>query len=143
MDVIDRKAVKIRPMVSSDIPNTLDIWWADVPKKEFLVYRLGERINLSLIAEYEGLLVGFILAGIVYAGLPVSGVGLIFFIAVSPDYQGRGIGSMLIDTLKSNCNAQGISTIRALVPEHDVKIKKYFDKVGFRPSSIINFDSPV
>jgi ribosomal protein S18 acetylase RimI-like enzyme len=143
MNVIDRKAVKIRPMVSSDIPYTLDIWWADVPQKEILAHRLGEHINLSLIAEYEGLLVGFILAGIIYAGLPVSRVGLIFFIAINPDYQGRGIGSMLIDTLKSNCKAQGINTIRALVPEQDAKIMKYFNKVGFRPSSIVNFDSPV
>ena len=143
MNAINRKAVKIRPMLSSDIPSTLNIWWADIPRKEILAYQLEGRLNSSLIAEYEGHLVGFILARVIYAGLPVAGVGVIFFIAVNPDYQGRGVGSMLIDTLKSNCKAQGINTIRALVPEHDAKIMKYFNKVGFRSSSIINFDSPV
>lgn len=130
-------------MVSSDIAPTLDIWWSNIPQKEMLASQLQSRFDLSLIAEYEGHLAGFVLARLIYAGLPMTGFAVIFFIAVKSDYQGCGIGSMLIDALKSNCKAKGIKTVRALVPKHDTKIMKYFKKIGFSPSNIINFDSLV
>jgi ribosomal protein S18 acetylase RimI-like enzyme len=142
MKAIDRNAVKIRRMVSGDITPTLGIWWANIPNKEMVASQVRGPLDLSFIAEYEGLLVGFILAKQVYAGMPMTGVGVIFLIAVNPDYQERGIGSMLIDKLKSHCKTNGIENIRALVPQHDTKIVKYFEKVGFRPSSFINFDKP-
>jgi ribosomal protein S18 acetylase RimI-like enzyme len=143
MKAVDRSAVKIRPMVSSEITPTLHIWWTDIPQKEMLASQLGGSLDLSLVAEYEGHLVGFVLARLVYAGLPMVGVGVIFFIAVKPDYQNCGIGSMLIDALKSNCKAKGIETIRALIPEDDTKLMKYFEEIGFHTSKIINLDSPV
>jgi len=142
MKTIDRNAVKIRRMVSSDITPTLGIWWANIPNKEVVASQLRGPLDLSFIAEYEGLLVGFILAKLVYAGMPMTGVGVMFLIAVNPDYQERGIGTMLIDTLKNHCKSERIETIRALVPKNDAKIIKYFEKAGFRTSNIINFDKP-
>ena len=141
MNAIDRKEVKIRPLVFSDIGATLNVWWTSIPKREMLDFQLGGRLDLSLIAEYSGYLAGFVLARLIYAGLPMTGVGVIFFIAVKPDYQGYGIGTMLIDALKSNCKANGIETIRALVPQNDTRTMKYFGKIGFHPSNIINLDS--
>jgi ribosomal protein S18 acetylase RimI-like enzyme len=143
MSEIDKKEVKIRRMVSSDIASTLDIWWTNIPQKEMLAHQIGGLLDLSLIAKYGGYLAGFLLARLVYAGLPMTGVGVIFFIAVKPDYQNCGIGSMLIDALRSNCKAEGIETIRALVPKDETRITQYFEKMGFRTSSIINLDSPV
>ena len=142
MKPIDRKVLKIRRLVSTDITPTLGIWWADIPNKEMVASQLRGPLDLSFIAEYEGLLVGFILAKLVYAGMPMTGVGVIFLIAVNPDYQERGIGSILIDTLKDHCKSEGIETIRALIPQNDTKIKKYFEKAGFRTSNIINYDKP-
>jgi ribosomal protein S18 acetylase RimI-like enzyme len=141
MKSIDLKALKIRPMVTDDITSTLNIWWTDVPKKEMVAAQMGGRFDLSLIAAYEGHLVGFILARLIYAGLPLTGVAVIFFIAVKPDYQGNDIGTLLIKTLKNNCKAAGIATVRALVPQHDARISEYFKKAGFNPSTTINLDS--
>jgi ribosomal protein S18 acetylase RimI-like enzyme len=142
MKLIDRKALKIRRLVSTDITPTLGIWWAEIPNKEMVASQLRGPLDLSFIAEYEGLLVGFILAKQVYAGMPMTRAGVIFLIAVNPDYQERGIGSILIDTLKDHCKSQGIETIRALIPQNDTKIKKYFEKAGFRVSNIVNYDKP-
>lgn len=143
MKAIDRKKVIIRRMVSSDITPTLKIWWADIPQKDMVASQLRGPVDSSFIAEYEGHFAGFILARFIYTGLPMTGVGVIFFIAVKPDYQNCGVGAMLIEALKSNCRAAGIETIRALVPQNDTRIKKYFEKLGFRDSSIINLDSSV
>lgn len=142
MKAVDIKAVKIRPMVTGDIASTLNIWWSDIPKKEILASQMGGRFDMSLIAEYEGHLVGFILARLIYSGLPMTGVAVIFFIGIKPEYQEHGIGSLLISTLKNNCTAAGIETIRALVPQNDTRTLKYFKKAGFSPSNTINLDSP-
>jgi ribosomal protein S18 acetylase RimI-like enzyme len=143
MKTIDFNAVTIRPMTTSDIASTLNIWWAEIPGKDILASQMGGRFELSLIAEYEGHLVGFLLARLIYAGLPMTGVAVMFFIAVNPEYQEQGIGSLLINTLKSNCKAAGIKTVRALVPKDDTRMMQYFKKAGFSPSQIINLDSPV
>ena len=143
MKAVDLSMVKIRPMVSGDIASTLNIWWTDVPGKDVFVSQIGGRFDLSLIAEYEGHLVGFLLARLIYAGLPMTGVAVMFFIAIKPEYQDQGIGSLLVNTLKKNCQAAGIKTIRALVPQNDARMMKYFKKAGFSRSQIINLDSPV
>jgi ribosomal protein S18 acetylase RimI-like enzyme len=129
-------------MASSDITSTLGIWWADIPEKEMVASQLQGPLDLSFIAEHEGILVGFILATLVVAGLPMTGTGVVFLIAVNPEYQKRGIGTMLIEALEKHCKSKGIKTIRAIIPQHDTKIIKYFTNAGFRPSNMLNYDKP-
>jgi len=142
MKAIDRNAVKIRRMVSLDINPTLGIWWADIPEKEMVASQLRGPLDLSFIAEYEGILIGFILAKLVYAGLPMTGTGVVFLIAVNPEYQKRGIGTMLIAAFEKYCQSKGIKTIRAIVPKKDIKTIKYFTRAGFRQSTTVNYDKP-
>jgi ribosomal protein S18 acetylase RimI-like enzyme len=142
MKTLDRNAVKIRRMVSSDITPTLGIWWADIPEKEMVTSQLRGPLDLSFIAEYEGVLIGFILATLVYAGLPMTGTGVVFLIAVNPEYRKRGIGTMLIDAFEKYCQSKGIKIIRAIVPEKDTSIIEYFTRAGFCRSEMINYDKP-
>ena len=143
MSSLDKKELRIRPVVAGDISSTLNIWWASIPEKGMLASQLGSRLDLSLMAEYQGHLAGFVLARLIYSGVPMTGVGVIYFIAVKPDYQRSGIGSILVETLKNNCKAQGIGTIRALIPGDDVNTMRYFEKLGFSPSATMNFDITV
>jgi ribosomal protein S18 acetylase RimI-like enzyme len=140
MKTIDKKALKIRRMVASDVAPTLDIWWADIPAKDMVADQAHGPRDLSFIAEYEGILVGFILAKLEYSGFPMTGTGVVFLIAVNPDYQRSGIGRMLIEALEKYCQSRGIATIRATVPRDDVKMAKYFSQAGFRKSEMINYD---
>jgi ribosomal protein S18 acetylase RimI-like enzyme len=140
MKAIDKSAVKIRRLTSSDITSTLGIWWASIPEKEVMVAQLQSPLDLSFIAEYEGILIGFILAQLEYAGLPTIGTGVVFLLAVNPDYQKHGIGTMLIDALERYAMYKGIKTIRVVVPQSDIKNIRYFTKVGFSKSVMINYD---
>ena len=140
MKTIDKDAVKIRPMVSSDIEPTLDIWWADIPEKEMVGEELQGPLDLSQIAEYEGILAGFLLAKLEYTGHPMTGTAMLYLISVNPDFRKRGIGTMLIEGVARECKAKKIKTIRASIPVTDTEITRYFTDAGFRRSNVINYD---
>jgi ribosomal protein S18 acetylase RimI-like enzyme len=142
MKTVERNKVKIRRMVSSDITPTLGIWWADIPEKEMVASQLRGPLNLSFIAEYDGFMVGFVLAALIHAGFPMTGMGVVYLIEVSPDYQKGGIGKMLIEALEEYCKTKGINTIRACVHADDNNMIKYFTKAGFCRSNVLNFDKP-
>ena len=140
MKTINKSAVKIRRMVSSDITPILGIWWADIPEKEMVADQLSGPRDLSFIAEYEGVLVGFILAKLEYSGFPMTDKSVLFLIAVNPDYQSSGIGTMLIEALEKHCRSKEIKIIRAIAPKNDKKMIKYFVDKGFSKSDMINYD---
>lgn len=140
MSPLNRNKVTIRSMRSIDVEPVVSIWWADIPTKEIVASQIKGPNNMSLVAEFEGHLIGFILAQLIYVSLPMVGVCLIHTIAVRSDYQQQGIGTMLNDELRSNCKAKGIQTVRALVPEDNINLKKYVEELGFCQSTIINFD---
>ena len=140
MKAVDKSAIRVRRLTSSDIASTLGIWWAKIPDKALMDAQLQSPLDLSFIAEYEGILVGFVLAKLEYAGYPTTGSGVVFLIAVNSDYQQHGIGTMLIEALEKYTKSKGINTIRVVVPQSDVKNIKYFTKVGFKKSKITNYD---
>jgi ribosomal protein S18 acetylase RimI-like enzyme len=140
MNKIEGNAVKIRPLVRRDIDPILAIWWNDIPKKEMVASQQGGGLDLSFIAETEGHLAGFILARLEYQGFPINEVAVIHSIAVAPKFQGRGIGRLLVDKLQNECKAKGIPTIRILIPQHDTKLVKLFEHLGFSLSNYLNFD---
>ncbi|HTY81164.1 MAG TPA: GNAT family N-acetyltransferase [Dehalococcoidales bacterium] len=140
MKTFSQNAVKIRRLASSDIEPTLSIWWAKIPEKEKVAQELESPLDLSFIAEYEGILVGFILAKLEYTGHPMTAAGTIYLVAVNPEYREHGIGTMMIRALEKLCVANKIETIRAPIPENDKAVTGYFKNAGFRPSRIINYD---
>lgn len=106
MKTIDKKTVKIRRMVSSDVLPTVGIWWADIPNKEKLVEEIPGPLDLSFIAEYEGILIGFILAKIDFSGYPMTSTAGIYLVAVNPEYRKHGIGTMMIEALENFVNRE-------------------------------------
>jgi ribosomal protein S18 acetylase RimI-like enzyme len=133
--------VTIRPLVGSDVNPILGFWWSSfIANKEMVASQIGGRHDLSFIATFEVHLVGFILARIAYLGIPIKEVCVIHALAVEPKYQGQGIGSLLINKLKSTCESRGIPTMRAFVSKNDDKLMSYFERLGFHPSDIINLE---
>jgi ribosomal protein S18 acetylase RimI-like enzyme len=131
-------------MVSSDVAPTLDIWWpdirADITEKDMVAAELQGPLDLSQIAEYEGILVGFLLAKLQYTGHPMTVAAMIYLISVNPDFRKHGIGTLLIEAVARECKAKNIKIIRASIPENNAEITRYFTNAGFRRSNVINFD---
>jgi ribosomal protein S18 acetylase RimI-like enzyme len=136
-----KSEVTIRPLVSSDIDPILGFWWSSfISNKEMVASQLGGRRDLSFIANFEGHLVGFILARIEYLGIPIKEICVIHALAVEPNYQAKGIGSLLINELKNACKSRKILTMRAFVSEGDHKLMNYFERMGFKRSDILNME---
>jgi len=140
MSSLDRSAVKIRRITSSDVDGIMSLQWAEIPNKEMIYSQRGGRLDASFLAEVEGRVVGFVLARLVYVGRPMVGVGQLNLIAVRPDYQHKGIGRMLLDGLQTHCKGEGIQTMRALVQKDNEELRAYFARAGFSPSAFVNYD---
>jgi len=96
--------------------------------------------SMSFVAEIDGEIIGFVLARLTYVYIPFAEVCLIHGIAVSPEYQGKGVGSKLTRELLTHCQDENIPTVRALVGERDPELRKFIENLGFHRSTLINYD---
>jgi len=151
----DKGTVTIRPMERGDIDAVLAIYSKireeKIPgiKRSRLSYRgamtyeevastnPGGPLDLSLVAEADGKVVGFIWSGLAYVGIPVNEVGIIYMLIVDPDYQKLGVAKKLVEALSENCRARGVNTVRAVIDERHWELQNYFQSLGFHRSELV------
>ena len=87
---------------------------------------------MNLGAELDGKLVGFVLAETALWEFG-SGekTGWIKVLGVDPDYQGRGIGHKLGETLMSHFQRKNVKRVRTLVAWYEGDLISYFKSLGF------------
>jgi ribosomal-protein-alanine N-acetyltransferase len=145
MSAMEKDTVNIRRMMRSDIDTVLDIDRKTgggrglITYKDMVAVDPGGALDLSFVSEVDGKVVGFILARLTYAGVPFVEVAVIQAIVVDPDYQRRGIASRLVNALLSYCHAEGINTIRAVLEERNADLKRFFQRLGFHRSELVNY----
>jgi ribosomal protein S18 acetylase RimI-like enzyme len=139
--------VKIRRMTHSDIHEVLVLdrvirgSGRDVIKFEDLASaNPGTPPDISFVAEVDGQIVGFSINRSTYLMVPLTEVCIIHAILVDPAYREHGIGSKLIQALLDYCQAEGIGTVRALIPTGNEELQDIFRRHGFKRSRIVNFD---
>jgi ribosomal protein S18 acetylase RimI-like enzyme len=101
--------------------------------KETAVYHLqhGDPL-MNLGAEIDGKLVGFILAEIrLWEFGRGEKTGWIKVLGVDPEYQARGIGRKLGETLLSHFKRRNIKKVRTLVDWYEGNLISYFKSLGF------------
>jgi ribosomal protein S18 acetylase RimI-like enzyme len=142
--------VSIRRMTRSDIHEVLALdriirgQGRDVIRYEDLASaNPGTPPDASFVAEIDGKIVGFSINRSTYLMVPLTEVCIIHAILTHPDYQKRGIGRKLVQALLYHCQTQGISTVRALIPEDNKDLQAIFERQGFQRSNIVNFDKTV
>jgi len=153
----NKSEVTIRPMGQGDIESIIAIYNKvrdeKIPgvKRSRLSYREamtyeevaitnpGGPLDLSLVAEADGKAVGFVWSRLAYVGIPIDQVGLIYVLAVDPDYQKRGIAGSLLNALIKRCHDRGVNTVRAILDERHWELQNYFQKLGFKRSELTIF----
>jgi len=100
---------------------------------------LGGVLGLSLVAEVDGQVAGFILARRAYVGEPVVEAGLIQILGVDPDYWRQGIATKLVNALLDICKSKKLDAVRIMVNERDRQLQGLFEHLGFRRGKLIDY----
>ena len=97
--------------------------------------------QVSLVAEVEGEVVGFILGDVSgwEFGVPET-IGWMDTIGVDPAYQKKGVATALAHELIKNLKAIGVKTIYTLVSWNDWDLRQFFRAMGFTRGDLINLE---
>jgi ribosomal protein S18 acetylase RimI-like enzyme len=147
MDMEFLSGVNIRPMNVGDMDAIVDIdrrilgklrpeyWKKLVPQNPHYPFS-------SLVAEFEGKVVGFVVGEVSgwEFGVPDT-IGWLSTIGVDPDYQHKGIAKKLSQEFVKNLKMIGVGVIYTLVNWNDWDLLKFFKAMGFtRGGDMINLE---
>lgn len=141
-----RAPVSVRPMESKDIGAIFDIDRSLLGEEravtllDLVSEDLSGALDLSLVAEIDDQVVGFILGRHTYIGEPVIEAGLIQGLGIHPLYQKRGIGTKLIKALEERSRSKGIKTFRVILSERDSRLERFFSHMEFHRAKLIVCD---
>jgi ribosomal protein S18 acetylase RimI-like enzyme len=137
--------IRVRPMEPEDIESVLAIDRKITGVRRAITYTelitgdLGGVLGLSLVAEVDGQVAGFVLARRALVGEPAIEVGLIQILGVDPDYQRQGVATRMINALLETCRAKKLSAVRIMANEKDSQLRGLFEHLGFRRGKLIDY----
>jgi len=106
---------------------------------DLIIGDLGKIPDLSLVAEVNGEVQGFLLARRAYFGEPFTEVGLIQILGVDPDHQRQGIATKLVKALVDTCQSKKLNAVRIMINERDSQLQGLFEHSGFRRGRLIDY----
>jgi predicted N-acetyltransferase YhbS len=141
------KNIKIRPLKKKDIETIVEIdekvlgenrrdYW----ERKFSLMN-DKTTKISLVAEMEGKVVGFILGDVSgwEFGVPDT-IGWIDTIGIDPVYQKRGLATALANEVIKNLKAIGVRAVYTLVSWNDWDLLQFFHAMGFTRGDMINLE---
>ena len=139
--------VKIRPLKREDLDAIvkIDERVLGENRRNYWERKLGlmndKSSQISLVAEMEGGVVGFVLGDISgwEFGIPET-IGWIDTIGVEPAYQKKGVATALARELVQNLRSLGVKTIYTLVSWNDWDLLQFFHAMGFSRGDMINLE---
>jgi len=146
MSTVGKKDVMVRRMSRADIDSVIDLdrqigkGKSQITYKDMVALDPGGPLDFSFVAQIGNKITGFVLARLMYMGMPFSEFCVINAIDVAEDYQGKGIGRRLVDEVLDRCSKEGVNTVRAIFPEKNEKLRKNVENLGFHRSPIANYD---
>ncbi len=101
----------------------------------------ADHLPISLVAEEDGKVVGFVLGVLFIGEYGISrDTATLDTIAVDPAHQRKGIGKQLINEFLEHLRALGVRKASTLVDSNDPKMTRFFTENLFSPSKIINLE---
>jgi ribosomal protein S18 acetylase RimI-like enzyme len=88
--------------------------------------------DLFLVAELDGNIIGSVIGG--YDGRR----GLIYHLAVSASFRGKGVGSSLMEEVESRLRAKGCLKCYLMVVEGNTEAEKYYQQRGWQPMDTVH-----
>ena len=92
-------------------------------------------IKVSLAAEVDGGMRGFLLARVYYGEFgTLDPVAVLDTVGVHPLVRGMGVGAALMEQLLVNLAGLGVGTLRTEVDWDDLVLLRFFHRQGFKPA---------
>lgn len=101
-------------------------------------------IRLSLVAEVDGQVAGFIMARVDYGEFgQTDTTAIIDTLGVDPEHRGEHIGTALMSQLLGNLTSLRVDVVRTEVAWRDVELNRFLSQCGFRPAQQLVLAKPI
>jgi len=128
----------IRPELPMDVPAIAEVLATSFPTAEeaevVKALRQNGHLSISLVAEDQGMIVGYIGFSPVTVDGKAGGLGLAP-VAVVPDFQSLGIGSMLVEEGLTFAKGSGAGYVVVLGHAH------YYPRFGFKAAKELGYSN--
>ena len=129
--------MQIRAYLESDEEAVVALWlacgltrsWND-PHKD-IARKLTVQRDLFLVGELEGRLVSSVMAG--FEGHR----GWVYYLAVAPEYRGRGFGAELMKVVEGMLIERGCPKINLLVRSTNRAVLELYGRLGYAPDDVV------
>lgn len=130
-------AIKIAPMGVDDIPAIVSLWqqaglvrpWND-PEKDIAFARNSGHGEI-LVGREQGALVASVLVG--HDGHR----GVVYYLAVDPDHQKKGLGRMMMQGAENWLKARGVWKLNLMIRAENDMVRSFYEALGYQPEERI------
>lgn len=131
--------ITFRIAEKTDQQNAIQIWHDagltrphNDPDNDFSFALSGQESDI-LLAEQSGEIIGTCMVG--HDGHR----GAIYYLAVSPNHQAKGLGKLLMQEAEDYLLAKGAWKINLFVRHGNEKVSNFYDKLGYAPIQAASF----
>ncbi len=144
----EEQEVQVRSLAQEDLPmvTAIDAKNAGRRRDEYLKLKFRDNlsetgIRMSLAAEIDGVLCGFLLARVYYGEFgTMEPAAVLDTIGVHPEFHGRGVGAALLAQLRTNLHGIGVRRVQTEVGWDDAALLGFFRREGFMLSNRLCLD---
>lgn len=142
LETREQETAVVRKLRADDLEAVIALDAKVTGRRRTEYYRLKMKQNLaeagialSLVAELDGIFAGFLLSRVYYGefGL-IEPAAVLDTIAVHPDFRERGVGTALLDQLRTDLAGLGVPRLQTEVSWSDPRLITFFHHQGFRPA---------
>jgi len=108
-----------------------------------LLEEVTKLLDLSIVAEYGGEVVGYIIGRQAYIFEYDTTIGEIAIIGVHPDCRYKGIATKMIDTISDIFRSKGVKSMLFKTDPRDTELKAFSERVGFVSDALVHFTRPL
>ncbi|RLB10255.1 MAG: GNAT family N-acetyltransferase [Deltaproteobacteria bacterium] len=106
--------------------------------RKIIQQQLNRDKDVSLVAEINGKVVGYMISYLIYAGFGIDKSAWIATFGIDPKFMGQGIGKKLAQETFKIYKKLGIKNIYTSVKWDSVDLLSFFKTLGFDRSEFIN-----
>lgn len=150
-EALSRDAIPLRSLQTADLAAVvrIDTRITGRDRSAYFRRKLHEAIEesgirVSLAAEIDGHVVGFVMARVDYGEFgQTATTAVIDTIGVDPAFAGQRIGQALVSQLLANLASLRVETVRTVIAWDNFGLGGFLARCGFRPAQRLAFSRPL